>query len=320
MPLRTVSAKVWAALAAVYIVWGSTYLAIRFAVETLPPFLMAAARWLVAGGILYAWSIRRGDRSDRPTAEHWRNAAVIGAALCFGGNGLVAVAENRISSGAAALLVATVPLWLATLEWLRFRVRLSRWAVAGILIGFGGTAILVLPGGEGAVDVTGAGLVLLASLLWSAGSLFARRAALPARPLLGAGMQMIAGGVVLVVAGAIGGEFGRLDLEAASAKSLLAVGYLALFGSIVGFSSYVWALRNAPTSLVSTYAYVNPVVAVLLGAAFASEAITTTTIVGGLVIVVAVAIIVTATGGGARAPDEVAPAERPDLASEQLPA
>jgi len=309
-----------AALGVVYVIWGSTYLAIRIVIETLPPFLMASARWIVGGVVLYVFAIRRGDGSDRPTLTHWRSAAVIGTALCLGGNGLVAVAEQRVASGTAALLVATVPLWLVLFEWLRHRVKPSKPVSAGLVVGFIGTGILVLPGGAGAVDPSGAGLVLLAGAIWAAGSLYARRARLPSRPLVAAGMEMIMGGIALLVAATIVGEWARLDLRGVSRSSGIALAYLAVFGSIVAFTSYVWLLRNVQTSLVATYAYVNPLVAVVLGSLIADERLTATMIAGGLVIVAAVALIVTASGGTPRAADEPPIEERPDLASQELPA
>jgi drug/metabolite transporter (DMT)-like permease len=310
---RTV--QIWLALGAVWIVWSSTYLAIRVVVETLPPLLSAATRWAVAGSALYLIASRRGDRRDRPTRRHWRNAAVIGTALCLGGNGVVAMAEQRIESGTAALLVATVPLWVALFEWVRHRARLSSPVIVGLVVGFAGTAILVKPGGARAVDLFGAGLVLLAAAVWAAGSLFSRRAELPRRPLVAAGMEMICGGIACALAGSIGGELGRFDLSAVSRASVIGVGYLIVFGSLIGFTCYVWTFRNVPTSLATTYAYVNPLIAVILGALLLDERITATTVAGGLVIVLAVAIIVTATSGGVKTDEEV---EHADLATNEV--
>jgi drug/metabolite transporter (DMT)-like permease len=287
-------AALWGALATVYVVWGSTYLGIMVAIETLPPLLMSAARFLVAGALLYAWSIRRGDRKgDRPTRRQWWAAGVIGAALLLLGNGGVAVSELRIDSGVAALLIATIPLWMALLDRVVYGRDLPAAGVAGIVIGLGGVALLAGPAGDG-IDVLGALVCLGAALAWAAGSLYTREADLPARPLVGAGMQMLAGGVLLTIAGVATGELGRVDLGAVSLRSSLAVLYLVVFGSILGFSCYIWLLKVAPTPLVSTYAYVNPVVALALGAVFLSEPITGRTILAGLAIVAAVALIVTA--------------------------
>jgi drug/metabolite transporter (DMT)-like permease len=284
-----------AAFAAVYIVWGSTYLAILFALETLPPFWMAAARFLLAGGLLYAWARWRG--APPPTRVHWRGAAVVGALLLLGGNGGVVWAEQRVPSGLAALLVATVPLWMVLLDgagrgWRRPPLQV----LMGIGIGLVGVGLLVGSGrvaGGQAVDPLGAGVLVLASLSWASGSLYARRAPLPSSPLLGTAMEMIGGGLCLAVAGLIAGEHQRLDLAAASPKSLLAVVYLVVFGSLVGFTAYVFLLRHTRPALVATYAYVNPVVAVLLGWALADEPLTARTLLAGAVIVGAVVLITT---------------------------
>jgi drug/metabolite transporter (DMT)-like permease len=304
---------IWAALGAVYFFWGTTYLAIRVGVETMPPLLMASVRFLIAGGILYAIAIRTGDRvGDRPTRAHWRSAAVIGTALCFGGNGFVSLAEQSISSGLAALVVATVPLWLVLLGRfaLRDRVSLQEWL--GIAAGFGGLIFLVNPfAGSARVDLFGVALVVAASVFWAGGSLFARSAPLPSRPLVGTAMEMLCGGVALGVAGVVSGEVGQVDISAISMESLLGLGWLIVFGSLVGFSAYVWLLRVTRTSLVGTYAYVNPVVAVLLGWAILGERVTLVTLVAGAVIVVAVALIVSA-----RSPKEEVPAARADAAAE----
>ncbi|HJR19122.1 MAG TPA: EamA family transporter [Actinomycetota bacterium] len=290
---RTQVPLVWAALAVVYIVWGSTYLAIRVTIETIPPMISASLRFLIAGSILYAFAIRRGDRADRPGFAQWRSSAIVGALLFLGGNGGVVWAEQRIPSGIAALLVATVPLWMALIGYVALRERLSAIAVAGLLVGFAGTALLIRPSGEGAVDTLGALVVVFASLSWAIGSLYSRRAPLPKRPLVSASMQMICGGVALGIAGIVGGELGRFEPASFSRSSILAFFYLIFFGAIAAFSCYAWLLRVAPTSLVSTYAYVNPVVAVALGWAIVDERVEPLTFVAGAIIVAAVAMIVT---------------------------
>jgi drug/metabolite transporter (DMT)-like permease len=285
----------WAALGVVYVVWGSTYLAIRVAIETLPPMLMASFRFLVAGSILYAFAIRRGDRDgDRPGAPQWRSAAIVGTLLFLGGNGGVVWAEQHIPSGIAALIVATVPLWMALIAFVALRERLRGVAVAGLVVGFAGTALLIRPSGSGGTDLLGALAVVGASLSWSIGSLYARRAPLPKRPLVSAGMQLLCGGAVMGVVGIVGGELGRVEPSQFSRSSVLALAYLVVFGTLLAFPCYAWLLQSAPTSMVSTYAYVNPVVAVVLGWAFANERIEPLTIVAGAIIVVAVAMIVSA--------------------------
>jgi drug/metabolite transporter (DMT)-like permease len=287
-------AAVWGALVTVWIVWGSTYLAIRVAVRTIPPLLMGSVRFLIAGGLLYLVAIFTGDRvGDRPTGTHWRSAFIIGTALLLGGNGLVSWAEQRVPAGIAALLIATVPLWLAVGDRLAYGRRLSRQSVLGLGVGFFGVVLLVGQSGSARIDPLGALALLAASTCWAAGSLYSRGAPLPQRPLVGAAMEMLAGGVVLAVVGVATGELGRLDVDSVSGQSLFGLVYLIVFGSWVGFSAYIWLLRKTSTALVGTYAYVNPVVAVVLGWALLGEAITGRTLLAGAVIVVAVALIVT---------------------------
>jgi drug/metabolite transporter (DMT)-like permease len=283
------TARVWAALAVVYVVWGSTYLAIDLAVETLPPFLMLAMRFLVAGGVLYLLAFRG---AERPSRVHWRSALVVGGALLLLGNGGVAFAVQHVDTGVVALIVGSVPLWMALLDRLVYGQRLAPVAVAGLVLGFGGIAFLARPSGEG--SVVGVIVVLLGSLAWAAGSLYARSAPLPGKPLQGASMEMLGGAALLAIFGVAKGELGQLDPAAVSTESLAALLYLIVVGSLVGFSAYIWLLKVAPTHLVGTYAYVNPVVAVLLGTLWLGEPITLTTVVGGAAIIAAVALIVSA--------------------------
>lgn len=295
---------VWAALATIYVVWGSTYLGIMVAIETLPPLLMSGARFVVAGAILYAFAVGRGDRDgDGPTARQWGAAAVVGAALFLLGNGGVALSEERIDSGIAALLVATIPLWMAVLDRVLNRRGLARTGVLGLLVGLAGVALLVGPSGEHGIDAIGAVMALSAAFAWAWGSLYARDASLPARSLVAAGMQMLTGGVLLLVAGVATGELGELELGSVSGRSLVAVVYLVFAGSVVAFGAYAWLLRNAGTALVATYAYVNPVVAVVLGALFLSEPVTPRMLLAGLAIVASVALIVTAQSSRRRVED-----------------
>lgn len=301
--MSNLSMRVWVALAAVYIVWGSTYLAIAIGIETLPPLLMAGTRFGFAGLLLLAVVGRRMAR--RPTLEELRNAWIVGTALCLGGNGLVTIAEARIASGTAALLVATVPLWLASMDRLVLGARLTRDATLGLMVGFVGTALLVRPGGTG--DVIGALEVTAAAGLWAAGSLFARRSAAVDPPLANIGLQMFFGGLSTLVVATIGGEWARLRLDAVSASSGFAWLYLVFAGSIIGYTAYVWLLRNAPTSIVGTYAYVNPVIAVSLGVLVRDERLTGQTMLGGMIVLASVAVIV-ATGARSRARTQM-PAE-----------
>ena len=290
-------ARVWAALITVYIVWGSTYLAIREAVKTIPPFLMASTRYLVAGGILFALTAPRGDREgDRLGPRQWLAAAIVGGLLCTGGNGVVSWAEQRIPSGVAALLVATIPLWVVTIGRLVFGLRMSLREVLGVGIGFG--AIFLLVGGVGdgghSFSLPGMLAVLVAAACWGTGSVYSKRAALPKRALVSTAMQMLVGGTLALVVGAATGEFGDLHLSQVSLASVLGLVWLIVPGSLLAFSAYVWLLQNARISLVGTYAYVNPVVAVFLGWALLSEPVTPMTLVAGAVILAAVALIVTA--------------------------
>lgn len=286
--------KIALAFAIVYVVWGSTYLAILFAIDTLPPFLMASVRFFIAGGALYAWARLFGGAAA-PTRLQWRSTAVIGVLLLFGGNGLVVWAETRIPSGVTALLVGIVPCWMVVLDWLRpGGVRPSAQIVVGLLLGLVGLFWLVGPDallGGGRTDLVGAGAVLLASLSWAAGSIYSRHAVVPASPFLATATQMLAGAAALGVLGLALGEPWRFDAAAFSARSVAALGYLIVFGSIIAFTAYVWLLRVSTPARVSTYAYVNPVVAVLLGWLLADEALTIRMIVAALVIVSGVALI-----------------------------
>jgi drug/metabolite transporter (DMT)-like permease len=282
--------QVMVALGSVYVIWGSTYLAMRFAIETIPPFLMAGTRYLTAGAILYAWSRLRG--APRPQGVHWRSAILLGALLLLCGNGGVVWAEQRVSSGLVALLVSTEPLWIVLLVWLRSRQeKPGPRVIAGLVLGFVGLIILVKPGSAAGVSLVGAGAVLFASLNWATGSLWGQRAKLPDSPLLSTGMQMLAGGSLLMTAGVLTGEPARFAISQVSTKSLLALAYLIVFGAIVAFTAYVWLIKEAPPVLVSTYAYVNPLVAVFLGWALAGEPITRGTLMAAAVILTGVALI-----------------------------
>ncbi len=285
------------ALGAVYVIWGSTYLAIRFAIETIPPFLMAGARYLTAGAILYLWAWAQG--APRPTRLHWRSAAALGAFMLLFGNGGVVWAEQRIDSGFAALLISTEPLWIVLMVWLRFgRKRPSPRVIAGLALGFLGLVLLVKPNGSSSIDLLAAAVVILASVSWAWGSLYGQRAPLPSSPLAATGMQMLAGGALLLTASMATGEPARFVLSEVSLRSWLSLGYLIVFGAIVAFTAYVWLMRVAPPVLVSTYAYVNPVVAVFLGWALAGEPLTAGTLGAAAVILTGVALITTSQGKG----------------------
>jgi drug/metabolite transporter (DMT)-like permease len=293
---RPSRARILSAFAAIYVIWGSTYLAIAIAIQTAPPFLMAGVRFLIAGLLLYAWMRLRG--APRPTLPNWRAAAVVGGLLLLGGNGAVVWAEQRVPSGIAALLVATLPVWLVLLDWARPQgQRPNGLVLGGLALGLVGVGVLVGPAtlaGGARIDVIGALVLMFGSICWAAGSLYSRQAPLPKSSPLGMAMQMLAGGGLLVAAGTVAGEWSALDLGAISAASTGAILYLIVFGSLIGFTAYMWLLRVAPPARVATYAYVNPVVAVLLGWAVLGEAISARTMLAAAIIVGAVALIVSA--------------------------
>ena len=289
---HTSPARIVLGFAAVYILWGSTYLGIRFAVASLPPLLMAGTRHLIAGLILYAIMRLRG--APRPTRINWQSATLLGALLLLGGNGLVSMAEETVPSGITALMVAAVPFWMVLLNaaekksWPRLSI------LGGLVLGVIGLAILVFPAGGHApdhVDPLGVLMLLGATFSWGVGSLYAHRAQLPASTFLGIAMEMIVGGLLCWFVGLAIGEGAGLHPSAFTAKSLVAVVYLVFFGSLLGFSAYVWLLKVTTPARASTYAFVNPVIAVLLGWAFAGEALTWRIALAGAVIVAAVCLI-----------------------------
>lgn len=319
MPERSASrGRVVLAFAAIYLIWGSTYLAIRYAVETIPPFLMAGTRHLTAGLLLYTWLRTRGEKRPRP--RDWGVAAVIGALMLLGGNGLVSWAEQRVPSGLAALIVASVPIWMTVLEALQRRRAPRAAVVGGLVLGLLSLGFLVAPGlgDAGRVDGLGALALLAAALSWAAGSLYARVAKLPVSTFLAIAMEMIAGGVVLWTAGLLAGEGSKLHLAAVSGRSLGALGYLIVLGSLAGFSAYMWLLGVTTPARVSTYAYVNPVVALALGWGIGGEALSLRTGLAAVGIVGAVAVII--RFGGRRAQEDAiegAPDAEPVLLSEE---
>jgi drug/metabolite transporter (DMT)-like permease len=286
--------KIAIALGIVYVVWGSTYLAIAVTDRTLPPLLMLAVRFGLAGGLLYAWSAWRGDvRRVRPGRREWMAAGVVGGLLLFVDTGGIAWAEQRVASGLTALLVATVPLFSALIDRTFFGIKLSLGALAGIAAGLFGVALLA--GQSAHIDPLGAAVILGAALAWAGGSAYARVAPLPDAPFLSAAMQMLCAAALLALAGAAMGELGRVHPAAISTGSIAAFAFLVVFGSIVAFTAYGWLLRSgAPSVLVSTYAYVNPAVAVVLGWAFAGEAIGGRELAAGAVILASVGMLVLA--------------------------
>ena len=308
---------VWAALGAVYVIWGSTYLAIRVMVEDVPPLLGAAVRFLIAGLVMLAFLAARG-RSIRVSPRALAGAALVGLLLPAGGNGVVTVAEQHVPSGLAALLVASVPLWVVVLRMAVARERVALGTLVGVGIGFCGLALLLLPGSRPADATTlGVVLVLIAACSWATGSFLSPRMTMPSDPLVSTAWQMVAGGAALLVGGVIAGEPLDLGLGHASAKSLFALAYLITAGSWVAYTAYAWLLQNAPISQVSTYAYVNPLVAVVLGWAILDEQLAVGMLAGAGLVVASVAAIVTRESGPRKAAAAARAREREERSVKQ---
>jgi drug/metabolite transporter (DMT)-like permease len=290
---QVMDGRAWIALVVVYIVWGSTYLAIRWTVASAPALLSAATRFLLAGALLGGASLLlRGRAVWRVERFRLAWASLSGILLLLGGNGLVVIAETHIPSGLAALLVAAVPLWLVVMRR-AVGDRTTPLTILGVVVGLAGVALLLLPGSKGHVDIGYSLLVVLAAFCWALGSLFAARRPMPADAMVLSTVEMIAGGLALLVVGSLRGEWAGFSLGDITLRSWLSWSYLVIFGSILAFSCYLWVLSHAPTSLVATYAYVNPAVAVVLGVALAGERLLVSEIVGGGVIIAAVVVVVT---------------------------
>jgi drug/metabolite transporter (DMT)-like permease len=319
---------VWAGLLTLYFVWGSTYIGIRLSVETIPPFLMAGVRFLIAGSVLIAWelvaarrlgsdpSVAEADRPRLPTRRELRDSAIVGGALLFGGMGMVAVGETTVPAGIAAIFIATMPLWVAVLGRIFFDERLPAAVIVGIVVGLVGVIILVAPlgsTGELAFDPRGIFVLMLSPLFWGAGSVYSsHRARLPHRPLTATGLQMLCGGAFLLLGAIAVGELRTFDVASVSTRSWLGLLYLITIGSLVGFTTFVWLLRVAPLPRIATYAYVNPIVAFVLAGILLGETIEPRSVVAGAVIVFAVALIVTARSRASGDALEVTPArDRP---------
>jgi len=293
---RRTAGLVLLGFAVVYVIWGSTYLAMKVGIESFPPLLLAGTRHLTVGLVLYP--ILRWKTRERPTWEQWRTAIVTGSLLLFIGNGGVCVAEETVPSGVAALLVATVSLWMVIVDWVRpGGHRPASRILVGIVLGFGGLVLLVGPsrlGGSGRVDFKGSAILVIASLAWACGSVYSKHGSLPRSPLLGVTMQGLAGGAALWIAGFLTGEVREFHIAAISLRSWIAISYLIVFGSLLGFTSYLYILKNSTAARVGTYALVNPVVALFLGWLLAGESITMRTLLAAGVILTAVVLVITA--------------------------
>jgi drug/metabolite transporter (DMT)-like permease len=302
------------AFATIYLVWGSTYLAIRVAVETLPPFLMAGARFLLAGAVLAGWLIATGG--FRATARQWRDNAIIGTFLLLGGNGLVVWAEQSVPSGLTALIIGVTPLAMVLTEWAwPGGHRPPPLTGGGLVLGFAGVAWLAAPAdnaAHGGLNPGGVAAILAACAFWAFGSIYGRRRRQPAEPLTASALQMLGGGVALMLAAAAHGDLTGFSLAAVAARSWLAFAYLILVGSLVGYSTFVWLMKHSTPARVSTYAYVNPVVAVFLGWLILGEPVSGRTLAAAAVIVLSVAIITTQRGRGAASPRPAAAPSRPE--------
>lgn len=318
---RPSNAAVAAALGTVYLLWGSTYLAIAYVVESLPPLLAAGARFVTAGLLLIGfvvahdrWRAARGlsrlHPPRWPRAFEWRTAFIVGSLLLLGGNGMVSLAEKTIPSGIAAVLIATTPIWLSVFDALLTRRMPSLLAIGGLLVGLVGVAILLLPSkGIDALDPVGIGILVVAAISWASGSHYARRGRLPANQLLGTGMEQLAGGIVLLAVAVAVGEAGAFDASKVTTASLVGLAFLIVFGSLVAFTAYVWLLNHVAVTTVATYAYVNPVVAVALGIAFRGETLSFRSLAAAALIIGAVVAMVS---GRPREVEEAGPA--PDAA------
>jgi drug/metabolite transporter (DMT)-like permease len=297
------------------LIWGSTYLGIRFAIETIPPFLMAGARFLIAGLIMYAIAWSQGI--GQSTWQNWRTSLIIGACLLLGGNGGVTISEKYIDSGLAALIVATVPIYIVVLGWASgMAPRPTPIVWLGLAGGFLGVGILLSPAlrlssNGGRHPAIGMSILLVSSFIWSAGSLYSRTAKHAASPFLTAAQQMLCGGLLLLLAGIVTGEMRRFHPGSMSILSVASFAYLVIIGAVVGYTAYIWLLRHCDPAKVATYAYVNPIVAVLLGAAFAGETLTMRTLIAAAVIIGSVALVITAQQLRGRAEPQISAAVAP---------
>jgi drug/metabolite transporter (DMT)-like permease len=295
IPQLSLRIQIALAFVSIYTIWGSTYLGIRFAIQSIPPFLMAGIRFIIAGGVILSWAAAKGI----PPANwaNWRGAAIVGGLLLLGGNGGVTWAEQTVPSSLAAVLITTVPIWMVIVELFEKDRKLpTSHVIIGLIVGFAGVVFLVGPtgyAGGSSLNLLGAAVIILAGLSWAIGSVYSKHTPQPKSQLQATGMEMFAGGILLTVAALVTGEWAGFQPSQVSTISLIALVYLTIFGSIITFTAYVWLLNKTTIARVSTYAYVNPIVAVSLGVALAGEQLTLRTLLASAVIVVAVFVIIT---------------------------
>jgi len=284
--------QLWAAFAAIYVLWGSNFLAIRYAAEAMPPFLLMAVRSLLAGSLLFAWARLRDGQ--RPTPEQWRAAVVVGTILFVGCHGLLAFAQKTVPSGVASLFLATIPVWLTLLDWLTGGPRPAGKAIAGLALSLAGLVVLIAPSSTRGAPIGGMLILIVSAFSWAAGSILSRRRPAATSLVLASGMQLITGGASLAVVGLGSGEAARLDAHAFSTRAVVAFVYMVGAASIVTFTAYMWLLRVSTPARVGTYAFVNPVVALFVGWVIGGEGLDARTLAASLVIVAGVALTVTA--------------------------
>jgi len=300
--------KIILAFAAIYVIWGTTYLGIRVAIDTMPPFLMAAARFIVAGLAMFIFMRLRGQ--PIPRRLHWRSAFIVGGFLLVGGNGFVTWAEQEVPTGIAALIVATVPLWMTVFDWSLFNGPRPTWRISfGVILGLAGIALLIGPkllDGTGDVSLAHWTIMILAPLLWSIGSLLSRKAEMPENTFMSTSIEMLAGGLLLLLIGLFTGESSQLAVADISARSWAAFLYLIIFGSIIAFTAYIWLLQNVQATRVGTYSYVNPIIAVFLGWVILGEPLSARMLAAAAVIVLAVMLIIRQRGSAQQEEDDTA--------------
>jgi drug/metabolite transporter (DMT)-like permease len=290
---KNIQLKIFLAFSAIYILWGSTYLANKYAIETIPPIIVSGLRFLIAGTILYA--IERPKVKIKPKWAHWKESLIIGFLMLSIGNGGIVWAQKKVPSGLTALLVSSTPIWLIIIDWLRPNgVKPKKWVIFGIILGFTGIAFLISPdkySGENSIDFLGFSMLLIASIAWASGTMYSRHAHIMESPFLSISMHMLCGGTILILFSLIIGDFQNFNPWEISIHSIIAVSYLVVAGSLLGFTAYLWLMRKKPPVLVSTNSFINPVVAIFIGWAIAGEIVTLKMLIASVIIIISVIVI-----------------------------